>query len=1014
MPLTEVDFQIPEACREPVTEGSQVIKALSLAEDRLHDNISSLRADVNRALESIIGMGSLTTPHNGSSSFKQTRSGTLWLSGGEERPVCQSRSSRTPLSRKIGADEEGNGSSQTGAKWSQTGPTSPHGALYRSMSEDKTSQEPTSAIPIRTAKSMRSWPHNIELRTECLMFEQSSNIDGLRELAQLASDKAHRLQVPTSIFEKGTTKRIFRVIKPESSRRLTFECLSLFVLMFDSVYTPFYLSWDTIPVRVALPIQMLTTTFWTIDLSLSFVTGYHTSEGLLEMRLPKIAKRYMRSWFGADLACVVGDLLSAMPMLTTGESASGNQSTIAKVLRVAKLARFLRLIGMVRMLRIMNSMNEFMEAQMSELWRMLVRILQISISLLWLGHLCACAWWSLGKFGPKGEINADWTELSVGLHNEYIVGELSVWYQYVTAYHWGLAQLTLGAHDINPLNGAERIFTVCANLFGLLFGGTLIAILSNTLIDLKDMNAERTTKLRKLKEFLMQHEVDISIRMRVLKQVQDRVRQRRTILVEKDVKALHLVSQGVLRALRFSLSAELVRQHSVFRAWDCISESCVEALCASNGTEYIVLLPDDELFKTGTQATVAYHITRGTLYYATESLVMMAGNNIGTNGSPVPSSESDDAMALDGPMQVVVPGSWLSEATWWCHWYHVGTARTEEPCTVLCISPQAVLDAMSRDVAVSAITAEYARLFHSRVVGCGIDTPPNDMRVHYAEFSDLMFAMPPEVHIIVGVASINQAIQKHATWLRDNRSVFLQLEQEISEGRSMVLLDHKTGNLQRQVALALLRIENEEQVLVQVASYDREREDWVPSCKVPGTKQKFGEVPNQTIQRFVEERLQFCAGASNWETFQTYQEAQASAHYGVGTTYTKHTFTVKPTELVLEELEQRRLHVAVVPSVTKMPTRKSGDLLFKREEVGPYLAEIKEVYLLNGSDHTGLYAWIDMNMIDGVVREKDILTSWVTAVCESLPEVSLEHNKAGSMPQAESRKGQVQVFREAV
>eukprot|EP00971_Amphidinium_carterae_P108975 2157780-Amphidinium_carterae.1 len=29
----------------------------------------------------------------------------------------------------------------------------------------------------------------------------------------------------------------------------------------------------------------------------------------------------------------------------------------------------------------------------------------------------------------------------------------------VTAYHWGLAQLTLGAHDINPLNGAERIFT---------------------------------------------------------------------------------------------------------------------------------------------------------------------------------------------------------------------------------------------------------------------------------------------------------------------------------------------------------------------------------------------------------------------------------------------------------------------------------------------------------------------------------------------------------------------------
>ena len=40
------------------------------------------------------------------------------------------------------------------------------------------------------------------------------------------------------------------------------------------------------------------------------------------------------------------------------------------------------------------------------------------------------------------------------------------------SYHWALAQITLGAHDVNPVNSSERLVAILCNLFGLLFAGT--------------------------------------------------------------------------------------------------------------------------------------------------------------------------------------------------------------------------------------------------------------------------------------------------------------------------------------------------------------------------------------------------------------------------------------------------------------------------------------------------------------------------------------------------------------
>jgi len=820
-------------------------------------------------------------------------------------------------------------------------------------------------------------------------------VEGLHQLAKVAAEKILDLGAPTGFLEVAAPKRIFKIIKPDSQRRLTFEVISVFVLMFDVIYTPYSLTWDkVVDESVGLPIVMCSTGFWVVDLLLSFVTGFHTSEGHVEMRFKKIVPRYLRSWFLIDFSCVAGDLVNIFPVLFLGSS-GGQAGTLSRILRVAKLARFLRVLGMVRMLRVMNAMNNFMEAQLSEAWRMMVRILQISASLIWLGHLCACGWYAVGIGMPKGELGEDWTETAVGLNQERIIKDLGPWYQYVTSYHWGLAQITLGAHDINPINSNERIFTIACNLFGLLFGGTLIAILSNTLIDLKEMNQDRATKLRILKEFLMQHKVDISVRMRVLRQVQDRVKQRETILVEKDVQALDLLSHGLLRELRWSLFAPHVLSHTAFRAWTCIGDECIRSLCGE-GTQFLVLLPDDELFKAGIECSAAYHVMSGQVLYKTELASVCAGSATALGVSPATTlsdatHERESLQSANGEiLEVVKEGSWLCEATWWCHWHHVGTATTNDPCTLLVVTPKAIIDAMSRHVAVCAITREYARLFHQRIINANMSHLPSDISLHYADFSDLIFAMPAEVHIILGVAALEQVLEKQVPSAKLLSSL-ASLEAEIREGRSIVLLD-KDGCLQRQVALSILRIERDGLILVQVAAYDSQKQKWKAGCKIPGAKQKHGEVPGQAMKRFVEERMDVCSDMVDWHSFTTTSEAQSSASFGIGTTYYKNSFAVDCGDDLYDRLGQYCYNVDVVPSIKRTMTAPSVDFrrstVPREEDLQSYIADMKQVYLLSGSDSCSIFVWMEEDMIEPFGKHEETLNHWVGSLCELLPDTS--------------------------
>ena len=76
---------------------------------------------------------------------------------------------------------------------------------------------------------------------------------------------------------------------------------------------------------------------WTLDIVLSFVTGYMTEAGLV-MRFGSIARHYMRNMFCLDLVLVLADW---------SEFVAEEGGGVLKVLRLARLTRFLRVMAMI-------------------------------------------------------------------------------------------------------------------------------------------------------------------------------------------------------------------------------------------------------------------------------------------------------------------------------------------------------------------------------------------------------------------------------------------------------------------------------------------------------------------------------------------------------------------------------------------------------------------------------------------------------------------------------------------
>lgn len=210
------------------------------------------------------------------------------------------------------------------------------------------------------------------------------------------------------------------MLHPTSSVSAIWELASLVMIAYDFVVLPLQIfsPQENLFMTVMEWIQRL---FWTISIPYCFCLGYMSKDGKVEVRPRKVAQHYVSTWFPFDLTVVISDwlevILKSVEFLGT-----------VRVVKTLRVSRLLRMMRIVRSSKLPKAMGDLDTRIFSERVVILLGIAKISLQFVCLGHLVACSWYGIGRYGSQNG-GAGWVR-----HYDYLDDSLS--YRYATSLHW--------------------------------------------------------------------------------------------------------------------------------------------------------------------------------------------------------------------------------------------------------------------------------------------------------------------------------------------------------------------------------------------------------------------------------------------------------------------------------------------------------------------------------------------------------------------------------------------------
>jgi hypothetical protein len=249
--------------------------------------------------------------------------------------------------------------------------------------------------------------------------------------------------------------------------------------------------------------SMVSLSFWTLDMCLSFFTGYYTEEeGLPELRLAKTAKRYMVGWFAFDVTINGLDWAGVLLEAIFSSERDSTLNGIASAGRILRSARMVRIVKVVR--RMMNAIKTVRSVRMS----VVIQAAQILTIVLWINHVIGCIWMGAGQAG-QNLFEETWLDRA-GIGG-LTFKDSPISYQYFTALHWSMTQMTPGSMEVFPTNWFERAINIACLVFGLLFGTSLVSQLSAKMVQFNMSRQQEYEQLDALRRYLNLHNVSMSL-----------------------------------------------------------------------------------------------------------------------------------------------------------------------------------------------------------------------------------------------------------------------------------------------------------------------------------------------------------------------------------------------------------------------------------------------------------------------------------------------------------------------
>lgn len=495
-----------------------------------------------------------------------------------------------------------------------------------------------------------------------------------RKRAPLRSGMLQTASPLERFFQEGSGRCIsYLVLPPHCGRRLVYEFLGLLLICYDLVWLPVE-AFDPESSAFVDTMSWITSIYWLLDIPASFLVGYAVlEEGTVEMRLTKIARRYLRTWFIFDLIIVGLDWGLQIWTLLLYQQDTGADAGVA-FFRMAKTIRLLRFLRLLRLLKARGRINDLVEQIQSEASLILIGILKMLIFIVLVNHLVACVWYAIGNFDQNRQDR--WIV-------EFKVDVKNLLYRYSTALHWSITQFTPASMEVFPQNEYERLFTVCIILSGMLIFSSFVSAITNAMNQLRNLNSWRNEQESLLRRYLRENVVTPSLTARIHNCLNKAMQQSRRRVHEDEINILQLLPLSLKFELSNEIYAPALGKHPFFT----FCHSCLPSESRkiySNAVAQKSLVISQELITTAEAGTHMYFLVSGTLVY----------------------SRDDDEQSA-----VTTSQPWLVEAALWLKWQHLGTASSSSQCELVSLDALKVQDVLKEEATVRTYATKFWRHF---------------------------------------------------------------------------------------------------------------------------------------------------------------------------------------------------------------------------------------------------------------------------------------------------------------
>eukprot|EP00927_Polykrikos_kofoidii_P086650 TRINITY_DN9776_c0_g1_i3.p1 TRINITY_DN9776_c0_g1~~TRINITY_DN9776_c0_g1_i3.p1 ORF type:complete len:1041 (-),score=175.63 TRINITY_DN9776_c0_g1_i3:159-3170(-) len=475
-----------------------------------------------------------------------------------------------------------------------------------------------------------TWTKATELEVEPLTTLLKQIACEPKQLDEEYADEAQTQAAGTSIYRaKSFTKQsqcaralalflfLFSHLKPmhpNCGKRMLWDLVGVALLLHDLVMVPMVTTF-------ALPLDYLSflevfdvisAVFWTMDMVVSFLTGYFTGEGFVELDKKKVAFHYLKTWFTLDMMIVTFD----WGTMVMGLGTAGRYVRLGK-----NLSRVLRVLRLLRLFKLNTTAKEIMARINSEYVLTIIGLIKILLFMVVLNHYLACAWYGLST-SLQGRFPT-WTKKAFSQNEtpeDYIgsidADDIDFVYAYATALHWSFTQFTPASMEVFPLNSYERLFNIVVIIMALVIFSSFVSSITSAMTHLRMINAQTMQRESAIRSYFSEYKISPGLASRIWHYLANHKAISAQRMRLEDVPGLLNLPQEIREELCYAVFTPLLSQHPLFREFARADPAGMRKLCKSAVRE-VSLKAGQSAFKETNDLTQMVFVVDGCVEYHT-------------------------------------------------------------------------------------------------------------------------------------------------------------------------------------------------------------------------------------------------------------------------------------------------------------------------------------------------------------------------------------------------------------